>query len=173
MTEYPDKLNNQAILLASDGSYSEAIACFKRAITIDNTNYLLWYNLGVTYRDSGQLKLAKYSLETAYKISPENDDVEETLATTYLMLKEFDSAIEICSNGLDRNPMNSHLWNLLGVCDFQTEKYDDASEKFELAVQINPYYLDALYNLKDTYSVLENKTGERECSIKIKEIEKK
>lgn len=173
MIERSDKLNNQAILFASDGSYNEAIACFKRAITIDNSNYLLWYNLGVTYRDSGQLDLARYSLQTAYKIAPENEDVTEAFATICLMQKDYDSVEAICSEGLDYNPMNSHLWNLMGVSDFQNENYEDAAESFELAVQINPYYLDALYNLKDTYSLLENKIGEIECKNKINEIEKK
>ena len=65
MTERPDKLNNQAILLASGGEYTEAIACFKRAIIIQRDNYLLWYNLGVTYRDSGDLKNAVSALEKA------------------------------------------------------------------------------------------------------------
>ena len=55
MLERSDTLNNQAILLASDGAYNEAIACFKRAIVIDKENYLLWFNLGVTYRDAGNL----------------------------------------------------------------------------------------------------------------------
>ena len=65
MIERSDTLNNQAILLASDGAYNEAIACFKRAIVIDKENYLLWFNLGVTYRDAGKLQDAENSLETA------------------------------------------------------------------------------------------------------------
>ena len=35
MIERADTLNNQAIILASDGAYNEAIACFKRAIVLD------------------------------------------------------------------------------------------------------------------------------------------
>ena len=55
MTENPDVLNTQAIDLAAKGDYDEAIACFKRAIYMENSNHLLWYNLGITYRDSGNL----------------------------------------------------------------------------------------------------------------------
>lgn len=170
MIEQPDKLNNQAIILAADGSYPEAIACFKRAITLDNTNYLLWYNLGVTYRDSGELESAKSALAAAYRLAPENDDAEETFATVCLMLKDYDSVVAICETGLFRNPFNSHLWNLIGVTHFQNESYEDAAECFEQAVYINPYYEDALYNLKDTYSVLHNHKGEQACDQKIKEI---
>ena len=172
MIERSDKLNNQAILLASDGSYQEAIACFKRAIVIDKENSLLWYNLGVTYRDAGNLVEAEKSLATAFMISPENMDIEETYATICLMQKDLESVREICVEGLDYNPLHSHLFNLLGVVEFQSENYDEAAEYFEEAVHINPYYLDALYNIKDTYSMLNNKKGEYEVEQKIKEIEK-
>lgn len=172
MTERPDKLNNQAILLASDGAYNEAIACFKRAITIEKDNYLLWYNLGVTYRDAGNLEEACKALSTAFSIAPENVDVEETYATICLMLKKMDFVKGICEEGLDYNPLHSHLWNLLGVMEFQSENYEKASEYFEQAIYINPYYLDALYNLKDTYSLLQNKKGEMECTRQIKELER-
>ncbi|MCR4580699.1 MAG: tetratricopeptide repeat protein [Treponema sp.] len=172
MIENPDKLNNQAIILASDGAYNEAIACFKRALVIQKDNYLLWYNLGVTYRDAGELKDAKRALEMAYTIAPDNGDVVETYATITLMLKQLQEVKYICEEGLDFNPLNSHLWNLMGVADFQLEDYEEAAEYFEQAVSINPYYLDALYNLRDTYSLLENKMGESVCDTRIKELEK-
>ena len=88
MLERSDSLNNQAILLASDGAYNEAIACFKRAIIIDKENYLLWFNLGVTYRDAGNLTEAENALETAYRMAPEKEDVAETFATICLMQKK-------------------------------------------------------------------------------------
>ena len=172
MIERADTLNNQAILLASDGAYNEAIACFKRAIVIDKENYLLWFNLGVTYRDAGNLQDAENALETAYRIAPEKEDVAETFATICLMQKKLSKVQCICMESLDLNPLNPHLWNLLGVTEFQSENYEEASSYFEQAVSINPYYLDALYNLRDTYSVLNNKKGETACDARIKEIEK-
>lgn len=172
MLERSDKLNNQAIMLASDGAFNEAIACFKRAITIDNSNYLLWFNLGVTYRDSGDLEQACYALETAAKISPENEEVLETLATINLALRNFDKVRSICKRALHANQCSSHFWNLLGVVEFQTENYQVAADFFEQAVCFNPYYLDGLYNLKDTYYMLKNKHGEEECQKKIAELEK-
>lgn len=173
MKEFPEKLNNQAILLASDGNFTEAIACFKRALTIQNNNYLLWYNLGVTYRDAGELEKAKHALETAYKIAPENEDISETYATICLNLGKYEKVQEICFQGLELSPCNSKLWNLLGVTEFQQKNYQRASENFEHAVYINPYYLDALYNLRDTYTMLHNKNGETECENMIRDIEGK
>ena len=172
MIERADTLNNQAIILASDGAYNEAIACFKRAIVIDKENYLLWFNLGVTYRDAGNLFDAENALETAYRIAPEKEDVAETFATICLMQKKLTKVQEICMDSLDFNPLNPHLWNLLGVTEFQKENYEEASSYFEQAVSINPYYMDALYNLRDTYSVLKNTKGEEACDARIRELEK-
>ncbi len=172
MTERSDTLNNQAILLASDGAYNEAIACFKRAIVIDKGNYLLWFNLGVTYRDAGNLSEAENALEMAFRIAPEKEDVGETFATICLMQKKFSKVQQICMDTLDFNPLNAHLWNLLGVTEFQQEEYEEASNYFEQAVSINPYYLDALYNLRDTYEVLQNNKGLAACDARIKELEK-
>ena len=172
MIERADTLNNQAIILASDGAYNEAIACFKRAIVIDKENYLLWFNLGVTYRDAGNLFDAENALETAYRIAPEKEDVAETFATICLMQKKLTKVQEICMDSLDFNPLNPHLWNLLGVTEFQKENYEEASSYFEQAVSINPYYMDALYNLRDTYSVLKNTKGEVACDARIRELEK-
>lgn len=172
MLERSDKLNNQAILLASDGAFSEAIACFKRAITIDNNNYLLWFNLGVTYRDAGELVKACEALKVAALIETENEEVLETLASLYLALKDYKMVRTTCETALCINPYGSHFWNLLGVVEFQTENYMKAAEFFEQAVHYNPYYADGLYNLKDTYYMLKNKNGELECAKKLAELQK-
>ena len=108
MIERADTLNNQAILLASDGAFTEAIACFKRAIVIDKGNYLLWFNLGVTYRDAGSLPDAEMALETAWNIAPEKEDVAETFATICLMQKKLSKVQQICMDSLDLNPLNPH-----------------------------------------------------------------
>ncbi len=173
MIERSDVLNNQAISLVSEGNFKDAIACFKRAIFIEKENHLLWYNLGITYRDAGDLSNAKKSLETAYSINPIDEDVIETYATICLSLKQFDETRFLCEEGLDLNPLNTHLWNLLGVSYFQTEEYEEAQAYFEQAVYINPYYVDALFNLRDTYDELGNKSGKIECDKKLAELGEK
>ena len=67
MQENSETLNSRAIELATDGAYPEAVACLKRALSIDRDNYLLWFNLGVIYRNSGDLEFAKQALK---KVNP-------------------------------------------------------------------------------------------------------
>ena len=171
MTERADTLNNQAILFASDGQYSDAIACFRRAIHIDRENYLLWFNLGLTYRDSGDLVEAYNALKNAYGIAPDNEDVVETLAIICMNLHLDDEAYAFCFDGIDYHPTSAKLWNLGGVLHFRDEDFNTAAEYFEMAITINPFYLDALYNLRDTYEEQKNLTGVKVCEEQIKNIE--
>ena len=79
MQESCEKLNNQAIKLASEGSYDEAIACFMRTISLETQNYLLWFNLGITYRDSGEFEYARESMEKAFMLNPNDEEIIEAL----------------------------------------------------------------------------------------------
>lgn len=170
MTENPDTLNTQAIELASQGAYVEAIACFKRALTMARDNSLLWYNLGVTYRDAGMPQLSKDALLTAYKINGEDQDIIETLAHTCFLMGEYDEALTFCAQGLELNMRNAHLWNNSGVIFFTQGDYNSACEAFEHAVTIDPNYYDAVFNLRDTYQELGNTAAAAECNARLKNI---
>ncbi|WP_059369386.1 tetratricopeptide repeat protein [Treponema endosymbiont of Eucomonympha sp.] len=170
-SENADLLNEQAIGLASNGNFPEAIACFRRAISMERSNYLFWYNLGVTYRDSGCLTEAKSALECADMLSEGDDEVLESLSLVCYALGETEKAFEYCQSGLDLNEDNERLWNNLGVLFFVGGEYEDACEAFEAAVTLDPCYGDALFNLRDAYSELGNKSGETECARRLSELE--
>lgn len=170
MRESADKLNNQAIELTTQGSFSEAVACYKRALTLEKDNYLLWFNLGVTYQKQGDTAGAKHAFKAAFDLNCCDEEVIEQLSITCLEQSNFEEALEYCQLGLDQNPLNANLWNTLGVIFFNREEYEAASEAFERAVSINPYYYDALFNLRDTYSELKNAAGEAECAERLSKL---
>ena len=96
MVEKAESLNTQAINFAANGEFKEAIACFKRALVVEKSNHLLWYNLGVTYRDAGQLESAKECLLKALDINNIDKDTLDSLSIICLSLKEFDEAFDYC-----------------------------------------------------------------------------
>jgi tetratricopeptide (TPR) repeat protein len=162
--ENAEILNTQAIELAEQGEYFEAIACFKRAISMEKSNILLWYNLGITYRDAGDLERAKTSLEYANELAEEEDEeILETLSLLCFTMGSMDEAFAYCMDGLNLNDRNPHMWNNLGVLFFNNTEYDEACHAFESAVSLCPYYYDALFNLRDTYIELGNSAGAEEC----------
>lgn len=170
MLENCETLNNQAILYAQKGEYAEAIACFKRALNIEKQNYLLWYNLGLTYRDAGDLKKAKHAIKQANEINPTDQEVLESLSHICFIAGDFNEALYYCSQGLSINSYNPHFWNLNGVVLFNQTEYEMAAESFERAVSLNPYYSDALFNLKDCYEELGNKAGAQICREKLNSL---
>lgn len=172
MTEVAEKLNNQALLLAERGSYDDAIACLNRALTLEQDNYLLWYNLGITYRDAGKLSEAKIALEKAADINPDDEDTLDSLAILCFLMDESDESLMYCAEGLEINPQNPKFWNTSGVVYFNRQQYNDACYAFEQAVILNPYYYDAMFNLRDTYERLGNENGCEICNDKLKEMNK-
>ncbi len=170
MKESAENLNTHAIELASQGHFTEAIACFKRAIGIDKANLLLWYNLGVTYRDAGDLESAKEVLLTAYEIDEFDEDLLETLALIFYSLDEIDEAFNFCARCIEINQNNPRIWNTVGVLYFARSEYSEACVAFEKAVTLFPYYYDALFNLRDTYEEIGNTAGQEDCEERLKSL---
>jgi len=170
MQENSEALNTQAIELATNGSFPEAVACLKRALSIDRDNYTLWFNLGVIYRNSGDLEFAKQALKKAASINSEDSDIFETLGLICYSLQEYDDAYGYYMAALEISQDDAHLWNNLGVLLFSRGEYADACEAFEEAITIFPHYYDALYNLRDTYTELGNTKGAEICSEQLKNL---
>lgn len=171
MVENSEKLNAHAIDLASKGEYPEAIACFMSALHIDRNNYLLWYNLGVTYRDAGQLEAARKALMAARNLNPYDEDVLETLALVNYAQKRMDDAFLYSFEALSLNSTSAFIWNNLGVFYFAEDDYEEAAEAFEQALCLYPHYIDALVNLRDTYEELGNTVGVEECNNRLKDLQ--
>ena len=170
MNKMLETLNTQAISLTSKGLYKEAIACFKKALLSEKNNYLLWLNLGLTYYYSGNYTSCRDCLLKAYELNPTEKDVLDTLAQAYLLLQEFDEAMLYCMEAIDLYPVDPSLWNTMGVINFNIADYPTASICFERAISYNPFYYDALYNLRDTYDQLGNTKGKNECIEKMKTL---
>lgn len=169
MLESSEMLNNQAVRLAYKGEYPEAIACLKRAITVEKENHLLWFNLALTYRDAGNFLAAKESMEYALKLCPTNEDIIEALAVLCINMQLMDDAMYYCITGFEVNDMNPNFWNTAGVIHFQIEEYEEAADFFEHAVSLCPHHKDALFNLRDCYEQLGNTAGYEECSRMLNE----
>ncbi len=170
MKETVYSLNKRAIELSDSGEYTEAIACFRRAITVEKNNHLLYFNLGITYFHAGDLLNAKNALLQAHSLSPCENEILEMLAITCNEIGLKEEALYYCTEALDLNYDNPRVWNTIGVIYFSVEEYADACEAFEQAVALNPYYYDAFFNLRDTYEELGNEIGVQICEKQMKEL---
>ncbi len=172
MKETVSSMNKRAIELSDSGEYTDAIACFRRAITVEKNNHLLYFNLGITYFHAGDLANAKNSLLQAHLLNPDESEILEMLAIVCNEAGQREEALYYCTEALDINYYNHKIWNTIGVIYFSIEEYNDACEAFEQAVTINPYYYDAFFNLRDTYEELGNTTGVAICEKQMKTLRK-
>ena len=164
------KLNNQAIFLTQQGEFKEAIACFQEALKIDKENHNLWFNLALTYRQSGQLDEAILTMEKVIYLEPDFEQAIETMATMCFENSEIERALFWCEKGFNINSYNFHFWNIRGVILFNLGLYPEAADDFEQAISLNPYSEDVLVNLMDCYEELGNAFGRDQCLTKLKEL---
>ena len=170
MLESPEKLNNHAVRLAAAGDYEDAIACLRRAITVGGKNHLLWYNLAQVYRDAGNLSKAKYAMECACKMNPENEEALENLAEICLDQGDLGRALEVCLAGIEKNNKNPRFWNLAGVVQGAKGELEEAMVCLEKAMSLFPAYAEALCNLGDVYAKAGNMAAARECRQRMKPL---
>ncbi len=173
MTNSFEALNNQAIELAANGDYTEAIACFHAAMRQNQNNHLLWYNLGVTYRDAGNTEAARDAMTTAYGLAPLDEDILENLSVICYQTGDIGLAFRYADEALALNKDNAHIWNNKGVFWFSQQQYANAARAFETALAIYPHYTDALINLRDTYEELHNDIGREECITRLRQLHHK
>ena len=84
---------------------------------------------------------AATSFQAALSIAPNSSYSGETtqyLVQTYLKLEDTDKAIETYQNAINRDPTNEQYHSALGQILFSEERYEEASEHYRRAMEINP-----------------------------------
>lgn len=90
----------------SDGNYEEAIIAFTAAIEIDTKNALAYIGRGDAYLGQGAadeyLAAAFTDFETALSLDDTNVDAYLGMAEVYIARKQFDEAMEILRQGVEK-----------------------------------------------------------------------
>ena len=168
----PAFLNANAVLLAQEGMHKEAVSCFFQGLRLDPENPALWYNLAMTYRAMGDLEKAKSALINSLEAAPYDTETLSSLGVVFHELGD-DIQAEICLLiALEIDPCNGEAWNNLGVLMFCKKDYREAARAFETALTfMRPEESrDALVNLRDTYSELDETEKEARCAEMLKRM---
>ena len=95
---------------------------------------------GVSALKSGKWDEANKRLGTAYKLAPENPDVNFLLGYLYFQKKEFGRAADFLGNATNLSPRNVQALTLLGRVSLQQEDYGGAVSNLEKAVLADSDY---------------------------------
>jgi tetratricopeptide (TPR) repeat protein len=143
-------LNDSGIALTEANRPLEAIPLFRRALSIEPENPLLWLNLGIAQQRTGEYEEALESYQKAVYIDDGIADAWGSMGLIYYELRIFDSAEECYRSALERDSDSPKIWNNLGVLYFSEGFYEEARHCFEEALSLMPLFYDAIFNLRDT-----------------------
>jgi len=143
-------LNNSGIALTEANRPFEAIPMFRKALTIEPGNPLLWLNLGIAQQKTGNYTDAINSFQQSIIIDDDIAEAWHSMGLIYYELNELDLAEDCYMSALLRNNNDPGTWNNLGVINFNKNNYEEARNCFEKSISLYPQYFDALFNLRDT-----------------------
>ena len=164
MQETADFFNDSAVMLASEGCHSEAIACLRRGLQLEPFSSLMWFNLGLSYYALDDKDNSRYALYEAARCNPFDADIWDTLGVVLHETGEMEASQLAYTKALELETENGRIWNNYGALLFNEEKYEQARRAFESALTLAPDSEDTLFNLRDTYTMLGNKVLAKKCT---------
>ncbi len=132
--------------------YAEAEAKYRQALASDEKNVHLLANLAACQLQQDKLAEAGKTLEKAARQDPMDPDVLSLKGLLEFRLKKYDDALKTLSQAAEANPESALTQNYLGVTLSQKGMRKQAERAFRKAIQIDPNYAEAHYNLAVLYA---------------------
>jgi len=146
----PDALKpiaDQAKQAFERDKFPEAIKLYEKALIQAPNNLYLLSNLGVVQFRGGQLKPAEATFKKAINIAPEDAFSHCTLGIVQYSQKKYDEAVTSLTKSLAINNKNPTAHNYLGITAAQKGWMEAAQRELDTALQLDPNYADAWFNL--------------------------
>ena len=88
--------------------------------------------------------------------APLRSDSDLTQAAELIEAGQYEEALPLLANVLDRNPANADAYNYLGFANRQLGRFDEALDYYGQALDVDPYHLGALNYLGHAYLQMGN-----------------
>jgi protein O-GlcNAc transferase len=167
LQSYPthiDAINLLGVIAQKINRHDFAVKQFNRAIDIDNTKAILYYNLGTSLYPLGQVQEAMEALNIAINKEPENNQIKNYLdliqkkqdyrfkiafqnAVKLHQNDQLDKAINSYNSALDIQPNNPAVLSNIGLALHCKGRVNEAIEAYQKAIAIQPDHAQAYYNL--------------------------
>ena len=97
-----------------------------------------FYMLGQNYEQAGELEKAKSIYEELYKRQPNNYQVFDALNRIYILLKAYNSSIQLISKEIKASPENITLYGMLGMTYYLMGNENKAYQTWDDALKSYP-----------------------------------
>jgi len=131
--------------------YQTARSAYARVLALEPANLLGLVNLGMVEFYSGHPDKAEELLKKAVRQRLESAPAWLTLGMIYMDRKEPDAALAALSQAMLQDPLNPRTRNFLGVVMGRRGWIEAAQHELRRAVELDPSYSDAHYNLAVFY----------------------
>jgi tetratricopeptide (TPR) repeat protein len=162
---------NLAFVYLTTGQNQEAIEPLEKLVKMDQAEegyqylgqvyYALGANMMVDFRNNDDVadsvKGMEYlnksisTLEEGVQKYPENTDMQVALTSAYIEADKLDIAITSAEKLVAKDPMNKAYRYNYGVLLLNAAMYAEAEEQLKKAIDIDPTYENAIYNLGVTF----------------------
>ena len=142
---------NQAYALINAGRQDDAVKPFEMAFELgenDADSYLL---LASIYQNQDEIAKTIQLLEKGRDMFPEREELQSQLLNAYIADGQMERAMNDYSSAVEREPDNKLYRYNFGTLLLEAEKYDESAEQFAAAIEIDPEYGVAHYNLGASY----------------------
>ena len=162
---------NYGILLERMGKNNEAESAFLESIKIQPRFAGAYVKLGNLYDEQDNVESAIKYYKDAIEISPLDASGYEGLAQFYIHRKMLEKAELTLTMAVAKGTESGPINYMLGLINFQNEKYEDAETYFKKALKFGENSM-LWFNLGITYDKLDRKKEMEECMRKSIELDK-
>jgi tetratricopeptide (TPR) repeat protein len=135
----------------SEKDYPAARSAYQQALAIDPDNLAALVNLGMAEFQSGDSSKARDLLDKAVRTRLDTAPAWLTLGIIHMDADRFPEALAALSQAVLLDPENPRARNFLGVVIGRQGWIDGAQQELRRAVELDPAYADAHYNLAAFY----------------------
>lgn len=144
-------LNNIGVLYFKLKNYSSAIQAFNRCRELDETNALVWNNLGLCYEKTGKNSEAEKAYLYSIQLKTDYTDPYINLLNLYYVKGDYRAALNIGKKLLRIEPFVPHVLHGLGQICLKMQDTENARLFFEETAAIDPGYENSLLELAAIY----------------------
>lgn len=142
---------NGAFCAERCGKMEEALAGYQESAKIGYNVPQVYGSIVELYNKMGKKDEAVKTLSDARAKYPKDADLLRAEVNVYLTDQKYDQALGLLKDLTAQDPLNEMIWFVLGVTNEKLGKVAEQEAAYLKALEINPKYFDALFNLGATY----------------------
>jgi len=127
--------------------WENSITLFKHSISVTAENPIAFYNLGIAYRQKGDLTAAIENFKKAAQLSPDLAHIQNNLGVALIEKGDFPNALNAFGKVIELQPGHAGAHNNIAMILYRQNKFEAAREHFLAAVKLRPDYANAHYHL--------------------------